>query len=96
MDGQSVLIYLSLGLGFSDGVGLTSGVSSGWLPLKLDLPPRLGGDARLELGPAAVAEPRAHPEEVLLNSRLFTRGPESEECVILHGTFPQIFAAFLT
>jgi len=77
-------------------VGLSPSISRGWLPLKLDLPPRLGGDAGLELSSAAVAKPRAHPKEVLFDSRLSARSPESIEGVILHGTFPQVFTALFT
>ena len=94
---QTILMDLmSWGLRLSHGVGLSPSISRGWLPLKLDLPPRLGGDAGLKLSSATVAKPRAHPEEVLFDSRLSARSPESIEGVILHGTFPQVFTALFT
>ena len=95
MHRQTILMDLMRwGLRLSHGVGLSPGISRGRLPLKLDLPPRLGGHAGLELSSAAVAKPRAHPKEVLFDSRLSARSSESKKGVILHGTLPQVFTAF--
>ncbi len=57
--------------------------------------PRLYGDPGLELCPAAVAEPGAHPEEGLLVAGRLPRAAQSKEGVMLHGALPQVLAALL-
>lgn len=97
MHRQTILMNLmSRGLCLSDSVWLPPSIPRRRLPLKLNLPPRLGGHAGLELCPPAVAKPRAHPEEILFDSRLSARSAESKERVIFHSTFPKIFTALLT
>ena len=96
LHGQTILMYLvSGGLSLPHGVWLSPSIPRGRLPLELHLPPGLSGDAGLELSPAAVAKPRPHAEKVLFDSGLSARSAESEERVILHGTFPQMFTALL-
>jgi len=46
-------------------VALAASVALTGPPLKLNAAPAATGDGRLELGLAAVAEARAHPEEIL-------------------------------
>ena len=57
--------------------------------------PGFHGDPGLELGPAAVAESRSHPEESLLGAGRLARAPEAEEGVVLHRALPQVLAALL-
>ncbi len=57
--------------------------------------PGLYGDPGLELSPAAVAEPGAHPEEGLLVAGRLPRAPQPEEGVVLHCALPQVLAALL-
>jgi hypothetical protein len=57
--------------------------------------PGLYGDPGLELSPAAVAEPGAHPEEGLLVAGRLPRTPQPEEGVVLHRALPQVLAALL-
>ena len=83
-------------LGLLDQVRLSPGVSGGRFSLKLNFFPRLSGDGGLELGPAAVTEPRAESEEALLDPGWSARSSEPEESVILHSTFPQTLASLLT
>ena len=54
--------------------------------------PWLDGDPGLELGPAAVSEPGAHPEESLLDPGWPARAAQAEEGVVLHRALPQVLA----
>ena len=67
------------------------------LALELDRPaaPRARDERVLELCAAAVAEPRAHPEEVLPGVVALDGRAEAEEGVVLDGALPEVLARLL-
>lgn len=75
-------------------MALTTRIALTRPPLELHAAPAAAGDGGLELGLAAVAEARAHPEEVLARRVALDGSAQPEERVVLHGALPQVLARF--